>query len=363
MMRRVLPALGLLTAAALIAGCAHYGPHTISRDGFDYNRAIVDASNQQLLLNLVRMRYNDPWLFLSVGSVVAQYEVKGSADVAPVFGNGAGLTGAAADVGVGYSERPTISYTPITGSDFAKDMLTPVRPEILFLLSNMGWEIKSLLVSCVDGINGLKNARGGPTWMFAPNAGSFSEFLETMQVLQRADAYSVRVVKEEKEQWRVTFELLEPKTDDVRRAQDRFRQLLGLDPKGTVFSIHSGIPPAAPDEIKVQTRSLLGVYYFFAQLVEVPEEDVAAHRVLVTKNADGSRYDWSQLVGKLFKVRSQKDEPPDAFIKVRHRGSWFYIADDDPFSKQTYALLNTMTLLQATSSKGASPLLTISAGP
>lgn len=358
--------LGLLVLAAVLlvpAGCVHYGPKTIRKDNFDYNRAMVDATNQQLLLNLVRMRYNDPWMFLGVSSVVAQYEIRGNADASASFSNGQGLTGGSAGLSGGYSERPTISYAPLTGSDFARVMLTPIPPDVLIFLSGSGWEVKTLLMSCTESVNGLKNAHGGPTWMFAPEAGPFRELLEVMQALQRADAYEVRIDRDEKGQGKVLLVLSKAENPAILKEQARLRELLGLDPSGMSFPIVAGIGENRPDQIRMQTRPLLGVYYFFAQAVEVPDEHVSDGRVIVTKNADGSRFDWSQVVGKLFKIRCSKQEPVEAYLKVRHRGYWFFIPDDDPFTKQTYSLLNIMTLLQSTGLQGRSPLLTISAGP
>ncbi len=43
-------------AAGLATACASVGPKTISRDQFDYSTAIGRATNQQLLLNMVRVR-------------------------------------------------------------------------------------------------------------------------------------------------------------------------------------------------------------------------------------------------------------------------------------------------------------------
>lgn len=352
-------------AALLLAhaGCAHFGSGTIRADHFDYNKAIVDASNQQLLLNLVRMRYNDPWMFLEVSSVVSQYELRGAAAASPRLVNGAGLAESGVGLGVDYAERPTVSYVPVQGGDFAHVMLTPIPAHVLIYLSGAGWEIKTLLMSCAESVNGVKNAHGGPTWMFAPDASGFRELLETMQVLQRADAYSVRTETDGNGKGKVLLVLNETKMPEAARAQDRLRELLGLEPGGTRFEIAGGLGDNRPDQIRMETRPLLGVYYFFAQAVEVPDQHVQESRVIVTMNPDGSRHDWGQVVGKLFKVRSSKSEPSDAFLKVRHRGYWFYIADDDPFSKQTYSLLNVMTLLQSGDSEGKSPLLTISAGP
>jgi hypothetical protein len=352
-----------MLALLAFSGCAHFGSSTIRADNFDYNKAIVDASNQQLLLNLVRMRYNDPWMFLEVSSVVSQYELRGAASASPRLVNGAGLTESGIGLGVDYAERPTVSYVPVQGGDFSRVMLTPIPAHVLIYLSGAGWEIKTLLMSCAESVNGLKNAHGGPTWMFAPDASGFKELLETLQVLQRAGAYSVRTETDESGKGKVLLVLNETQGPDAAKAQDRLRQLLGLDPSGTRFEIVGGLGDNRPDQIRMETRPLLGVYYFFAQAVEVPDQHVQESRVIVTKNPDGSRHDWSHVVGKLFKVRSSKSEPEDAFLKVKHRGYWFYIADDDPFSKQTYSLLNVMTLLQSGDSEGKSPLLTISAGP
>lgn len=42
-------------------------------DRFDYNQAIVQSTNEQMLLNMVRLRYSEPPVFLAVNSVLTQY--------------------------------------------------------------------------------------------------------------------------------------------------------------------------------------------------------------------------------------------------------------------------------------------------
>ena len=67
-------AVGLL----VLAGCAtRVGPRTIPPARFNYNEMIARSLNEQLLLNLVRLRYRDTPLFVDVGGVVAQYTVTG----------------------------------------------------------------------------------------------------------------------------------------------------------------------------------------------------------------------------------------------------------------------------------------------
>ena len=75
------PILGVVLLIAS-AGCASsYGPKTIPSARFDYNQAISQSWDQQLLLNLVRLRYRDNPLFVDVTSVTAGYTVERSAAI------------------------------------------------------------------------------------------------------------------------------------------------------------------------------------------------------------------------------------------------------------------------------------------
>jgi len=59
---------------ALASGCATgLGPKTVRSERPDYNRQIIRSNDAELLLDLVRLRYNDSIVFTSVGGVVAQY--------------------------------------------------------------------------------------------------------------------------------------------------------------------------------------------------------------------------------------------------------------------------------------------------
>jgi hypothetical protein len=60
-----------------VAGCSQIGPATIASGRFDYNEAIVRSFDNQMLLNLVRLRYQDSILFLDLTSVVASYSREG----------------------------------------------------------------------------------------------------------------------------------------------------------------------------------------------------------------------------------------------------------------------------------------------
>ena len=120
----------LLTAVlSMLGGCLNIGPNTIVQDRFKYNQAIRDSWEEQMLTNMVAIRYGESPVFLNVSSVIAQYGLETSARVgAGVNSSFVGddtIQGNAAAV---WSERPTITYTPVEGQEFAINLLTPIRP-------------------------------------------------------------------------------------------------------------------------------------------------------------------------------------------------------------------------------------------
>ena len=66
-----------VSALLLLSGCAGIGPMTVSRDRFDYTSAISDSWKNQMLFNMVKIRYGDAPVFLDVSSVISQYAVQG----------------------------------------------------------------------------------------------------------------------------------------------------------------------------------------------------------------------------------------------------------------------------------------------
>ena len=71
----------LAVPLAVLPGCASQGPGRMPPDSFNYNKAIGQASNEQMLLNLVRLRYKEIPVFLAVSSVLTQYIYAGSVSV------------------------------------------------------------------------------------------------------------------------------------------------------------------------------------------------------------------------------------------------------------------------------------------
>jgi hypothetical protein len=154
-------ALGLV----LVAGCGGSATSgSLPSTRLDYNEAIVRSSNEQLLLNLVRLRYLHAPQFFEVTAVTTQSSVTQGGN----FGIGGNLGNNLVDNtiftpfvtpslggSVQVEDRPTVSYQPLQGEAFAQRMVRPIRPETLLLLVDVGWRIDRLLACCVQRINGV----------------------------------------------------------------------------------------------------------------------------------------------------------------------------------------------------------------
>ena len=69
-----------------VSGCAFLGPGRVPGDNFNYNKAIAQSTREQMLLNLVRLRYLEEPLFLKVSSVLTQYTYQGNVGVTGTWG-------------------------------------------------------------------------------------------------------------------------------------------------------------------------------------------------------------------------------------------------------------------------------------
>ncbi|MCM8525575.1 MAG: hypothetical protein NE327_03595, partial [Lentisphaeraceae bacterium] len=100
-------------ALTLLTGCGSLvGPQNIRNERQDFNVALQQTNDEQMLLNLVRMKYRDTNMFLEVGAVASQYtltsNVTASGSLKDNFSNSIGLGSK-----IEYQEKPTISYTPL----------------------------------------------------------------------------------------------------------------------------------------------------------------------------------------------------------------------------------------------------------
>jgi hypothetical protein len=76
-----------VAAALVLSACTSLGPIVVGRDRTLYNEALQQTESQQLLLNIVRQRYNDPVLFLDVTSLSSSVTRSASAGLSAFLPN------------------------------------------------------------------------------------------------------------------------------------------------------------------------------------------------------------------------------------------------------------------------------------
>jgi hypothetical protein len=351
----------LLAMLTLLPGCApHIGEGTVRTARFDYNEAMIRSWNEQLLLNLVRLRYRDNPLFLDMGTVVTHYEVSGalgtseSVSIPPKTGAtyGVGLTAA-----VGYSESPTISYLPLQGEDYANRLLSPLTPSTLLLLSRSGWSLERLFLCGVQRMNGLGNAISatGPTPDTPPLYEGFNQAAELLRRLQVDGAIEADLDQDGET---VLLYLQRGVTSRSDSAITTLQGLLRLDSTTTTYRVTAATRHTRNDEIAITGRSLMATLFFLSQSVEPPAQHESEGLVTITHRPDGARFDWSTITGRLLRVHCSSAPPERAAVSIRYREYWFYISDSDLNSKTTFNLLTYLFNLKAGSKSGHEPLLT-----
>ena len=69
---------GLLISSGLwtLGGCASVGPDMLKVERINYNVALQNMNDEQMLLNLVRLRYRNTPIFLDVASISTQFTIE-----------------------------------------------------------------------------------------------------------------------------------------------------------------------------------------------------------------------------------------------------------------------------------------------
>ena len=407
-------ALIVLMISGTLSGCRQFGPAALRSGSADYSEATRVATSEELLRNLVRLRYRDVPVFLAISSISTQFEFSSSGTLSGTIVENVGSAGAmnpdsfGASGSVAYAEKPTVTFSVMGGEAFQKRMLAPLEVVVVSLLAESGWRPDRVIRLTVEKLNGLHNAprASGPTPSYAPRYGGFKQAVELILKLRRegilefeyetrhevisspipvaqvegdhlvaaaqaglefqATGDGQRQLVLENRRLVMRFDPRSSDSPDVKR----LRSLLRLNPQQMRFELvpleESELDPFDPKqrigELALDTRSLMGVLYYMSNGVRPPKAHVKAGIVTSTADGEGNAFDWSEVLRDLFQVESSKDRPRNAAVAVRHRGYWFYIADDDETSKTTFILLNQLFTLQAGDVEEQKPLLTLPVG-
>lgn len=406
-----------LVVMSMLSGCATVGPGLYKNSFEDFNDAIRKTSDGQMLTNLVRMRYLESPVFLQVASITTSFNLNSN------IGATAGLPEGAANnyglnAGAGFSETPTISFSMPESDKYYGRLLSPLSTKQVTSLILGGYDTEMVFLTAVRGINGLRNISAEYENMPEENA-SFSDFRETLSLIKKlrsqglldmelagkqtdysspvtlddstpltkvlllastmyANTNDFELVKYDNNLWqghqyyKIMAMRFAPASKDSPDAQ-RLRQLLNLEDDRYNFPLEEaelvnaekprgilGKSPGALDpsvtwaEIGIRGRSMMEIMQVASKKVQIPTEDADMGLVLMDTN-QGNSSDTG------FVIKSSKSEP-NSTLRVKYRGHWFYIEDNDLESRELFALLNALFAVVGGTVPGANPIMTIPVG-
>lgn len=355
--RTQIPFALAIAGVCALAGCAHLGPPSVTVDRFDYSSAIADSWKQQALLNIVKIRYTDLPVFVDVASIVAGYSLQTGVSVNGVLSSERAVQGDYGSIGgqAVYTDRPTITYVPMTGEKFLHGLITPIDPRNIFFMLQSGYAADFVLGLSVESLNGVRNrsATGGTVREADP---AFVRVLQLMREVQAAGGVGMRI--EEDKAKGSTAVLLLRRDDlpaDIQEKSAEIRRLLKLPEDQQKFVLAYSPMRGAGNELSVNSRSLLQILQAFASYVEVPEQHLKEKRAAPAfEHAPESERD----VGR---IRSGTTRPEQAYAAVQYRGYWFWVDDSDWQTKRALTAVMFFFTLADTGNAERLPLVTIPA--
>src|SRR4029077_11211873 len=139
-------------------------------------------------------RYMDLPVFVDVSSIVSGYSMQTGVTVNGTVSSTRAIQGDFANIGgqAIYTDRPTITYVPMTGEKFLRGLITPIDPKNVFFLLQSGYAADFILSLAVESLNGVRNrsTAGGTIRDADPE---FIRALSLLREVQAAGAFGMRV--------------------------------------------------------------------------------------------------------------------------------------------------------------------------
>jgi hypothetical protein len=147
----------IMATCLTLTGCASFGPILLNKAVIKYDDSVLQAEQQLLLLNILRMHDDQPPHFTVASSVTATFALSHTAGLTSsmsgashsrIYGYGSGL-----NLTTTVSDNPTITIAPMQGKDVAQRLLKPINDAFInmILLQQGGPKIDQMLrLTCQD---------------------------------------------------------------------------------------------------------------------------------------------------------------------------------------------------------------------
>jgi hypothetical protein len=255
-----------------------------------------------------------------------------------------------------YTDRPTITYVPMTGEKFLRGLITPIDPKNIFFMLQAGYAADFVLGLTVESINGVRNRSmaGGSAREADPE---FVRALQLMREIQAAGAIGMRVEEEKgKATSGVVFFRREDISPEILEKSAEVRRLLKMPAERQQFTLTYSPGRGAENELAINSRSMLQIMGAFANHLDVPDAHLKDKSAIPAFEGQSDE-DRQQMV----RIHSGKDKPAAAFASVYYRSHWFWVEDSDWRTKRALTAVMFFFTLADSGTPERLPLITIPA--
>jgi hypothetical protein len=358
------PFLCIVLLLLMHCGCS-FGPQNLKQGHLSYNASVKASADEELLLNIVRLRYLDTIEFLATNSISAQTSL--SVSLGARLGTDRSNSTSLVIPELAFSDRPTFTFTPQRGREFARRLTEPVDINTFAYLAASDWPIHLLLILLGSEINGIVNDPGGNVaaynsvanklWQLQNDGDLLIGFLEREAVV--SDPIDASRIKgsdllnaaesgyrfrhaQGQQQFYLTKQIAQPvmwiaKDNHDAKTLQRILRLSQTSIPPYDIEVGSGLyqPEDTYLSIVLRTRSLLGAIVYLSQAVNPPAEHLK--QGIATPKWPLPGFD-DVGIASTFKVLASSIRP-EASLAVTYRGYWFYIDETDMTSKATFLVM------------------------
>ena len=178
--------MSLLVIAA--TGCM--GSLAVRSTRLSYNQSYSLTNDQEILLNIVRLRYGESPNFMDLPAITSQIEATTNGTGDSTTTPGLGVWGGVFHL----RDAPTLSYTPRTGYNVSSTLFKTLSAETLLDISP-GGNSEIFFLAFVDSINGVRNAplATSPTGKVLESNEAYRYGIRNFAELQRRGGISLRL--------------------------------------------------------------------------------------------------------------------------------------------------------------------------
>lgn len=311
------------------------------KDRLDYNQRIGQEGDEEMLGNIVRLRYARSPVLLTTTQIIAGYghsrNVAGNISGVPMTATAPSF---GANGGASWSDNPTITYQPLSGKGFSKNILSPIPPDSLVPLINSGLPIDTLLQLTVQSIGNAHNTSGTiPGRTGHQESTNFVMLQHGLRQLQQANLLILESQTDSKNNTHIWLLFPDVKYySSVNETIRNIRYSLGLDENASKAEIVYG-HYAQKGQIPIITRSMLGIWEDISSTMEVPQSAVKNH----TTSPTIVRSDISPRPPII--IHYSYDQPKDAYVSSEFEHVWYWIGNGDLASKEAFSILQFLAAL------------------